>query len=73
MIGGKRGSWARFINHRGDDTYNVEFWPLMMGMKYHTMVRARRDIAFGEELTTYYGYKYGMSMLRTSRCEMVAD
>ena len=59
LISGKRGSWARFINHRDDDTHNVEFWPLMMGMRYRIMVRARRDIAFGEELTTHYGYKYG--------------
>jgi hypothetical protein len=60
LIGGRNGSWARFINQSGHDgTHNVEFWPLAMRRKYRIIVWARRDIQFGEEITTFYGEKYG--------------
>lgn len=58
LIGGKYGSWPKFINHKGDDTHNVEFVFVPIGGKMRIVLQAVKDIRAGEELVTPYGDQY---------------
>jgi hypothetical protein len=55
LIGGKSGTWAKFLNHRDDGEHNVEFVFVPIGGKMRIVVQAVKNIAAGEELMTRYG------------------
>lgn len=57
MVPGHRGTWARFINHSSKAS-NVEFDHIVVKRKSTIIVRALRDIKFGEELRANYGKNY---------------
>ena len=61
-----KGNWTRFINHHCD--YNTEFQRRNYGMKGHTVIQARQDINFGDEITISYGDEYFCGMKFACKC-----
>jgi hypothetical protein len=61
------GNWTRFMNHKGMGKNNVQFVTKSIGYKTRILAVARRNIAFGEELTVSYGEEYFKEMTMSNR------
>ena len=47
------GNWTRYINHSCNP--NTNFVLVNVGQRHLTLIQAARSIAFGEDITVYYG------------------
>ncbi|KIW96720.1 uncharacterized protein Z519_02111 [Cladophialophora bantiana CBS 173.52] len=61
-----RGSWTRYINH--SCAPNTAYVVVSLGQRTRVVVRARRRIAFAEELTVDYGRGYFDNLRMVCRC-----
>ncbi|OAP56758.1 hypothetical protein AYL99_08870 [Fonsecaea erecta] len=61
-----RGGWTRYVNH--SCAANTEYRLVNLGQHTHVVVRARRKIAFGEEITVNYGGGYFANLGIACRC-----
>ncbi|EXJ63587.1 uncharacterized protein A1O5_11348 [Cladophialophora psammophila CBS 110553] len=61
-----RGGWTRYINH--SCAPNTEYVVVNLGQRTRVVVRARRRIAFAEELTVDYGRGYFDNLRMACRC-----
>lgn len=57
VITGHKGTWTRFINHSSKYP-NIEFVHLVIKRRNTIVVKAIRDIKFGDELRANYGQNY---------------